>query len=249
MDGTRTVATHWVFGYGSLMWRPGFAHTRAERAVLSGWHRSFCIYSTNHRGSTDRPGLVLGLDRGGQCEGVAYLVPRAAAAETLAYLRRREQVSGVYRERLVTVRLGDGSHHEVQARTYVVERHHPSYAGRLPLAVQAELLRGARGISGFGLDYLANTLAHMAVLGIRERDLERLAAVAHVHVTRVGSDGTASAGAKSVRTHMKRHAPLAPRLKPLERRRFVHRKQLTLMAERDLVQSQPCPADASGKTR
>src|SRR5215470_16603979 len=93
----------WVFAYGSLMWRPAFAFAEARRARLTGYHRAFCIYSVHHRGTPERLGLVLGLDRGGVCEGVAYRVPATDAVAVRAYLRAREQVSGVYREAFLPV--------------------------------------------------------------------------------------------------------------------------------------------------
>ena len=100
VTATQSHAPHdlWIFGYGSLMWRPGFTHAERARARLDGYHRAFCISSTHHRGDALRPGLVLGLDRGGACEGVAYRVPAAEARTVLAYLRERELISGVYRE-------------------------------------------------------------------------------------------------------------------------------------------------------
>src|SRR5438552_12225970 len=107
-----TAADHdlWVFGYGSLMWRPGFAYEEAQHARLVGYRRCFCIYSVHHRGTPERPGMVLGLDRGGACEGIAYRVAAANVAATTRYLREREQINGVYRDVLVPVRLITGSH-------------------------------------------------------------------------------------------------------------------------------------------
>ena len=151
----------WVFGYGSLMWRPGFAYEEARHARLTGYRRCFCIYSVHHRGTAKRPGMVLGLDRGGACEGIAYRVAAANVAETVRYLRAREQVNGVYREAHVPVELIEGPRREVLALAYIVERAHPSYAGRLPLALQARLIRGGRGLSGNNLDYLISTLRHL----------------------------------------------------------------------------------------
>jgi glutathione-specific gamma-glutamylcyclotransferase len=104
-DETRAL---WIFGYGSLMWRPDFAFIERQPARLTGYHRCFCITSTHHRGTAERPGLVLGLDRGGYCAGVAYRVAAEDEACVLAYLRKRELVNGVYREARSTVDLGDG---------------------------------------------------------------------------------------------------------------------------------------------
>jgi cation transport protein ChaC len=167
----------WVFGYGSLMWRPGFPYLEAVHARLIGYRRCFCIYSIHHRGTPSRPGMVLGLDRGGSCEGVAFRVAPDLADATLGYLREREQVTGVYREAHLPVTLMKPARPEVMAVAYLVERAHPSYAGALPLATQARLIRGARGSSGVNLDYVVNTVNHLAQLGIRERELERLVTV------------------------------------------------------------------------
>ncbi len=214
----------WIFGYGSLMWRPGFPFVRAVHARLTGYHRGFCLYSMHHRGTLARPGLVLGLDRGGTCEGIAYLVDREHAHAVHAYLTEREQVSGAYREAYLPVTLLDGSHANVMALAYLVERLHPNYAGTLPLGVQAHLIRGARGISGNNVDYLLNTVAHLGELGIRERGLERIVAVAapHLKAGRISASPTSSGLLASVRCR-----PFAaPRLRPFERKRYVHRKHM-----------------------
>ena len=182
----------WVFAYGSLMWRPGFAYLEARHARLTGWRRCFCIYSIHHRGTKARPGLVLGLDRGGACEGIAYRVGPGEAAPTVRYLRAREQVNGVYREAHLPVELMGEPRREVLALTYIVERAHPSYAGRLPLRQEAQLIRGGAGKSGNNLDYLISTLRHLEELGIRERDLERVLALIGSHTARSGTAGHVS---------------------------------------------------------
>jgi cation transport protein ChaC len=130
----------WIFAYGSLMWRPGFPFEVAGRARLTGFRRCFCIYSMHHRGSPRRPGLVLGLDRSGICEGIAYRVASDKAREVIDYLRAREQISGVYREMMLPVELA-GTRREVSALAYVVDRAHPIYAGSLSPARQAQLIR------------------------------------------------------------------------------------------------------------
>ena len=216
----------WVFGYGSLMWRPGFAFEEARRARVIGYRRCFCIYSVHHRGTAKRPGLVLGLDRGGACAGIAYRVSAANAAETIAYLRSREQVNGVYREAHLPVEIAEGENREVTALAYIVERAHPSYAGRLPLAVQARLIRGAQGISGLNLDYLISTLRHLAELGIRERDLERILALIGPHAARVPVTSRGSAAAVGILRAVSRQPMTVRRMRPEQRRRFLYRLQL-----------------------
>jgi cation transport protein ChaC len=224
-----TDAAHdiWVFGYGSLMWRPGFAYEEARHARLTGYRRCFCIYSVYHRGTPTRPGLVLGLDRGGTCEGIAYRVAGASVAETVRYLRAREQVNGVYREAHVPIDLIEGQRREVRALTYIVERAHPSYAGQLPLALQARLIRAGSGLSGNNLDYLISTLRHLAELGIRERELERLLALIGPHTARCGTAGHASPYVAGLLRAARTKPPAVRRtLRPAELRRFLHRLHL-----------------------
>ena len=218
----------WVFGYGSLMWRPGFAYEEALHARLIGYRRCFCIYSVYHRGTLERPGLVLGLDRGGACEGIAYRVPAARAQETTLYLRAREQVHGVYRETHVPVELVANPHREVLALAYIVERAHPNYAGQLPLAVQGRLIHGACGRSGANLDYLISTLRHLAEVGIRERELERILAIIGPHAARLpGRKGQSPHTAGVVRLTRARK-PIRCRKLPKGDRRFLHRQRLDL---------------------
>lgn len=227
----------WVFAYGSLMWRPGFSFCEVTKARVVGYSRRFCVTSVHHRGSARRPGLVLGLDRGGSCEGLAYRVPGERVAQTLEYLREREQVNGVYREVRVEVRLEEAARAPVLAVAYLVERAHPSYAGRLCLARQAQLICGARGISGVNLDYLVNTCRHMRELGIRDRELERLLTViggvfSRCRVTPCrpcSGTGPASARVEALcRASRCRPIPkcVVKRMKPGERRRFLHRRHL-----------------------
>jgi glutathione-specific gamma-glutamylcyclotransferase len=221
----------WIFGYGSLMWRPGFSYAERAPARLENYHRCFCITSTHHRGSADRPGLVLGLDRGGACDGIAYRVASADAPVVRAYLRQRELINGVYRERLVPLGLSDGSHRTVRGLTYIVERAHPSYAGNNSLQRQAHLIRGARGLSGDNLDYLVNTVRSLQASGIRERDLERLVAIAAPHVaqraTLSGQDQLASPSAAAIRRIVARTPLKLRRLPKGERRRFLYRMRLS----------------------
>ena len=216
----------WVFGYGSLMWRPGFAFEEARRARLIGYRRCFCIYSVHHRGTPKRPGMVLGLDRGGACSGIVYRVRADKAAETIAYLRSREQVNGVYREAHLPVEITEGDNREVTALAYIVERAHPSYAGQLPLVRQARLIRGGQGISGVNLDYLISTLRHLGELGIREPELERILALIGPHTARCPVTARGSAAAVGILRAAARQPIAVRRLRPEQRRRFLYRLQL-----------------------
>jgi glutathione-specific gamma-glutamylcyclotransferase len=220
----------WIFGYGSLMWRPGFPHDRVETARLVGYHRAFCIYSTHHRGSINRPGLVLGLDKGGVCDGVAFRVRPADAAATKRYLQAREQVNGVYRVETMPIVIDGtaGDRETVLAQAYVVERAHPSYTGRLSLARQAELIKAARGISGCNLDYLINTLEEFARRGVREPELERIGVLAGAVFGRSAVSGLpARPGVKALHAVCSRRGEPAQRLQKGERRRFLYRRHLS----------------------
>jgi glutathione-specific gamma-glutamylcyclotransferase len=215
----------WVFGYGSLMWRPGFAYDDVKRAQAIGYARSFCIYSTHHRGSHERPGLVLGLDRGGMCAGRAYRVPQSERARVVAYLRAREQVNGVYRECWVPIWLDD-LHRQVLALTYIAERAHPSYAGRLPFQHQVRLIRAAQGKSGANVDYLVSTARHLIELGVRDRHLERLVnAIGGLFARRAGGPEV-SACSKALVAACRLDPPSAPRMPSYARTRFIHRMHL-----------------------
>lgn len=163
----------WVFGYGSLMWRPGFPFAERRHAFLRGYHRALCVISHVHRGTPERPGLVLGLDRGGSCHGVAFRVSPEDAGDTIAYLRQREQVTKVYVERLLRIRLSDAR--ETQALTYVVDRSHAQYAGVLSYDDLLRLVRQGRGVSGANLDYVRSTHEHLAEMGVVDPVLARLA--------------------------------------------------------------------------
>ncbi len=159
----------WVFGYGSLMWRPGFPFLESCQAKLTGMHRALCVYSWVHRGTREQPGLVLGLDRGGACVGLGFRVCRSQHDQVVAYLREREQVTNVYLERWRRIRFSDGSH--VNALTYVVDRSHAQYAGKLSPATQIAMINDAIGRSGANPDYVISTASRLSELGIRDSRL------------------------------------------------------------------------------
>jgi cation transport protein ChaC len=165
----------WVFGYGSLMWRPGFEALERVPARLKGLHRALCVYSFVHRGTPERPGLVLGLDRGGMCRGIAFRVAGSARSETIAYLRGREQVTSVYLETMRRIELEEESRRQVRALCYVVDRGHVQYAGRLTLPEQFDRVRCGRGRSGSNSDYVIETVRALDALGYRETELHLLA--------------------------------------------------------------------------
>jgi glutathione-specific gamma-glutamylcyclotransferase len=175
----------WVFGYGSLIWRPGFAFLERVPARLIGAHRALCVLSHVHRGTPERPGLVLGLDQGGTCRGIAYRVAAEARAATVAYLRGREQVTMVYRAALRRVTLLAEPQRQVAALCYLVNRGHPQYAGRLDLATQLHYVRQGHGQSGNNRDYVLASVKALEALGLRDRELHLLAERLHgVHEAR-----------------------------------------------------------------
>jgi glutathione-specific gamma-glutamylcyclotransferase len=165
----------WVFAYGSLMWRPDFAFVERLEARLVGAHRALCVYSFVHRGTPERPGLVLGLDQGGTCRGIAYRVPVKDRGETVAYLRAREQVTSVYRECMRPIWLKSRPERRVQALCYMVDRGHVQYAGRLSLDQQLHHVRQGHGHSGANRDYVIATVGALEQLGYRETALHLLA--------------------------------------------------------------------------
>ena len=165
----------WVFGYGSLIWRPGFEFAERVPAHILGMHRSLCIYSFDHRGTPERPGLVLGLDFGGACRGIAYRVAAKQRTATLKYLRDREQTTAVYRELFHGIALDGKPERRVDALVYAVDRGHPQYAGRLTHDRQLQIVRQARGRSGNNRDYVLETAKALDALNIVDHDLQVLA--------------------------------------------------------------------------
>lgn len=166
----------WIFAYGSLMWRPDFDFVEARAARLSGLHRSLCIYSHLYRGTPACPGLVLGLDFGGACRGVAFRIAAAQADDVLAAVDAREVVYHVYERRLVPLTLIDGPTpgRRVHAYTYVVDRSGPQYTGRLTESEMVDLVLQGNGTTGSSLEYLAQTVEHLDELGVPDRRLHDL---------------------------------------------------------------------------
>ena len=167
----------WVFGYGSLMWRQGFAFIEQVPARLIGEHRALCVYSFDHRGTPEKPGLVLGLDRGGACRGIAFRVAAKHRASTVAYLRAREQVTSVYREVMRSVWLENEPRQRVSALAYVVDRGHVQYAGRLSLPEQLRHVQQGHGQSGANREYVLSTVKAIEAEGFRDAPLHRLASM------------------------------------------------------------------------
>ncbi len=165
----------WVFGYGSLVWNPEFPVIERIVARVEGYARTFCMSSIHHRGTPEAPGLVLALDARpeARCTGLALRVAAGHETATLAALRERELVSAAYVERRLSVDLVDGR--RVEAVAFVVDQDHDQYRGALPLEDQARIIAGATGGRGPNDEYLYNTSAHLADLGISDPDLDWLA--------------------------------------------------------------------------
>ena len=161
-----------VFGYGSLMWHPDFPYIDLVPATLYGYHRAFCIGSTHYRGTRERPGLVLGLDRGGMCHGRMFRVKPEHAKQTADALHAREMVTGVYEPRWLKLRLEGGRH--AVALGYIADRKHPQYAGKLEVPEIARRIRNAIGKTGSNVEYLRNTVLHLEEMGIHECSLHRV---------------------------------------------------------------------------
>ena len=171
----------WVFGYGSLMWRPGFPFAERVPATLAGRRRAFCIYSVHHRGTYERPGLVLGLAPGGSVRGMAYRIAQADWDETHAYLLEREQPTETYIEARRWVRLHDGR--RVEALVFLSDVRHRQWAGTLSPERQAQLISAATGLSGRNLDYLRDLVEHLRQEGIRDRSIEAVLGLAEAEAT------------------------------------------------------------------
>jgi cation transport protein ChaC len=188
----------WVFAYGSLLWNPLFPFADAKPAVLRGLHRQFCLWSLGSRGTVELPGLVLGLDRGGSCRGVAYRLPARCARAELALLWRREMVVGSYKPRWLQVQQLHPAGHTLTALAFVVDRAHSQYAGRMAMARQARVLATAKGVFGSSADYLERARIALVTHGVVDPYLESLAAsVARLRGTRSANKPAQSSVAES----------------------------------------------------
>ncbi|MBL4756963.1 MAG: gamma-glutamylcyclotransferase [Rhizobiales bacterium] len=173
----------WVFGYGSLMWRPGFSFAKSVQAKLPGAHRALCVHSYHHRGTPSRPGLVLGLAAGGACRGMAFKVNGVDRDNVIAYLREREQVTLVYLERWRQIHLLENPIKKVSALCYMADPGHEQFAGRLTIEEQVARIRGNIGKSGNNEDYVHQTVGCLREMDIRDHQLEKLAAQLDLNAT------------------------------------------------------------------
>jgi cation transport protein ChaC len=167
-DGGEPV---WIFAYGSLMWNPEMPFAERRPALLRGYHRSFCLYSRDYRGTPEHPGLVLGLDRGGSCRGIAYRLPEDGLGAAIDRVWAREMAGQVYDMRPVKVTTPQGG---IRAYAFTVRRNNQDYAGRLSLDAAARIIATAKGGRGTGRDYLANTVRHLEELGIADGPLHEI---------------------------------------------------------------------------
>ena len=167
----RDADDFWVFGYGSLMWRPGFSFLESQPALLRGYHRSFCVYSHHYRGTPEHPGLVLGLARGGACRGVAFRVASAGEQAVKSYLNERELVSYAYTPKTVSVTTSGGT---VRAYTFAANPRHDQFAGDLGVERSAEIIMNAQGVAGLNRDYLINTVRQLETEGYTDKRLHEL---------------------------------------------------------------------------
>ena len=169
--------TPWIFGYGSLMWNPGFDYVEKRPALLYGYHRSFCVYSHVYRGTPEKPGLVLGLGRGGSCRGMAFRIKEKDWPKVRKYLQDREQVTSVYVEIFPTIQVDgrkDSASERVAGYCFIADHTHHQYAGSLPLHEQARIVNQGHGKGGPNKDYLHSTVDHLHEMGITDGPLHRL---------------------------------------------------------------------------
>ncbi|MBI3453432.1 MAG: gamma-glutamylcyclotransferase [Rhodospirillales bacterium] len=171
-------ADMWLFAYGSLMWDPGFPFEEARPALLKGFHRAFCLYSIRYRGTPEKPGLVLGLDHGGACRGIAYRIAGSGVENAMSYLWDREMQNQSYICRTLRLHIAGGA---VTGRAFVIDRKNPNYARKLPFKRTVELILQGHGQRGTCRAYLENTVRHLDKLGIPDRGLHELWLAVRAH--------------------------------------------------------------------
>jgi cation transport protein ChaC len=162
----------WIFGYGSLMWSPGFRASEKATAFAHGYHRALCILSSRYRGTPDKPGLVMGLCHGGSCWGLAFRVPAARVRRVLQALWRREMLNRVYKPTLIPVTLSPGR--RIRALAFIADTSHRQFVKELDLHGRARLVAQGIGQRGRCVDYIRNTLEHMLTLGVNDAHLARI---------------------------------------------------------------------------
>ena len=166
----------WLFAYGSLLWNPNFKFIEAKPALLRGYHRSLCIYSFRYRGTPNKPGLVMGLDHGGACRGIAYRVAEKQAKSVLQEVDKREMTYRVYIRKKLSLKLYEVRKlsHSVLGFAYIVNRNGSQYASKLGVVDTLRLIRQGHGSMGSSLDYLEKTISHLDSIGLPDRKLELL---------------------------------------------------------------------------
>ena len=162
----------WIFGYGSLMWAPGFGYREKRVGRVHGYHRALCILSTRYRGTQSRPGLVVGLCRGGSCWGMAFRIEAQRVHRVLKHLWNREMPRRVYEPRLVPVHTAKGR--PLRALAFLADPAHPSFVRELDLHGRARLVAQGIGQRGHCIDYIRNTIEQMHEVGVRDPHLERI---------------------------------------------------------------------------
>ncbi len=162
----------WIFAYGSLMWRPGFAYEQKIHAKLTGFHRRLSVYSNHYRGTPEQPGLVFGLDHGGVCEGLAYQISDKNWQATLHYVRERELITEIYHEVVLKV---EAAGQMIDAVTYVVDHHHEQFAEVKSIADTLAIVSQGHGTSGSCVEYVLNTVQHLRAMDVHDAALEELA--------------------------------------------------------------------------
>lgn len=162
----------WIFGYASLMWKPEFPFLEAQTALVRGYHRALCVWSTQYRGTPEEPGLVMGLDRGGSCKGRAFLLARNDVPQVMEYLHEREMGTECYAPKFLNATLQDGRKTQVYA--YIMRRDHDQYTGKLSIDESVEIVLKGVGPMGTSLEYLESTLEHLDEMGIVEGPLHEI---------------------------------------------------------------------------